>query len=238
MGLINVEKHAEPETTLFPQETDLLLEILETMITRLLPHAITCGTFILDGQAYGDDAKLLLRGNFPGGVYQRQFFRIQERSSNDMATESIDEALNWPISTSRLSHHFEKNYRYIDERQFPESGIYRDGELIVLILNASHGRFLGSIKMETVAENDTELYDEPELLLYALAMSLAQMSKEDHVLQASVNSLSSWCSKLDYAGIATQVKELFVGCELPALKTWRDWHKSVSSSGKLTLFFE
>lgn len=226
-NFINIEQHVEPETTLFEQEINAILAVI-AKIGENFAQSPRRGTIILDGQKYGDKAKLLIKANYPGGTYQRRFFRIYQYDSDEMAARSINEVLKWPDPDSRYAHLF--------KQELPQSGIYRDGELLVLILNAKYGRFLCSIKAET--EVGEELHDEAKYLLYAMTECFAQMMQEDEILQESAKRIFLSSERFQIACAVDEVDEMFVHCTEPSLQTWRAWHEPANAAGELTLCFQ
>lgn len=235
----NLECNAEPETTMFQQEIDVLLAVIRETLDVIAPQAAK-GTFILDGQKFGEDAKCILRFNLPGGTYYRNFFRIQERSSDMLAEDAIDELLALPRKSRYVSDKPDLK-RHITSKQATSgnpvsSGIYQDGELKVLVLNAVHGRFLVSCYLEN---HD----DEAEALLYAVAQAILQMGLEDKVLQSFGQQIvaAGECSerKEFFVEAFVTVTDLFHRCEAPEeLQAWKAWHEPANAAGQLTLFFE
>lgn len=229
-----VQRH-EPETTMFPQETEALLRVINTVLERFAPSA-TKGTFILDGQKFGEDAQCILRLNLSDGPYQRRLFGIYGRTSDEMAAAAIDELLALPeksryYSEGSLPRHM--THEDIKTAQDVSSGIYQDAELVVLVLNATHGRFLISCYIE---DHD----DVAEALLCAVAQAILRMGLEDKVLQSFGEQLAD-ASKVNAAPCAealNAVKELFDHCDAPELAAWKAWHEPANATGKLTLFFE
>lgn len=128
--LINFECHTEPETTLFQQEIDVLVEVIGEVM-RGFSEQPNKGTCIIDGQKYGEEARCLVRFNLPEGIYRRQFFRIYEKTSDRMAEEAINNALSYP-DNSRYTKTCDR-----EDSQKMQSGIYQDGELKVLNLNTT-----------------------------------------------------------------------------------------------------
>ena len=226
--LINLETCVGPYVVLFQQEEDVIVELVsEYLIVHGDPNE---GTFILDGQKYGDDAKCLIRFNLRDGVFRQRFFRTYEKTSDTMAEEAIDHALLYPAEKSRYVG--SSGPRPVAEMA---SGIYQDGELKVLVLNATYGRFLCSFYVNW---NDGGHEQSTKVLLFVSEV-LAQLCKKDTVLQESNRSV--WAEARKHARLyylKERVAEEFATCRLPALKARKEWLELVNSSGELPLFFK
>ncbi len=225
----NLEFHSEPETTLFTQEIDVIQAVIDNILTSFAMYPDK-GTFILDGQAKGQLAQCILRFDLAAGISRRNFFRTYERTSSEIAADSIDNALSWPKDS---------RYNFTEDRALHfgwlPSGIYRDGELEVLVLNTTHGRFLASF----CAEFDPQLSkgEETTSILIAIAIAIANMGKEDTTLQCSATYIKEQATAFERNAIWL-VDSLFGSCASSSLKAWKKWHEPANNSGKLTLFFE
>lgn len=220
---INLQTFVEPETTLFQQEVDVVLAIVNQVLTslQLCPKR---GTFILDGQKMGEDAKCILRFNWEEGTYQPL---SSERTSDQIAADSIDRILSWP---EYLTYGYQGEAKYFG---LLPSNIYRYGRMQVLVINATYGRFLISF----CADFTDERWDESTVLMMALAEAFAQMGQEDGILLRSADRICQGAGETEKTAIAL-VQGLFRDCTLPALETWKSWHAPANASGELTLFFE
>lgn len=199
----------------------MILAVIDQVLASFDEYP-TQGTFILDGQKMGDEAKCIVRFNLEDG-----FCRPIEDSSDDIAAGAIDAVLAWPESPA---------YGYRGEAKFfgqLPSGIYQYGRKKALVLNTTFGRFIASF----YADFRNGGHDESIALLIALAEAFASMGKEDRILQSSAQRLCDQAVGIGKDALIL-VKKLFLGCNLPALKTWREWHEPANNSGELTLFFE
>lgn len=128
------EFNATPKM-LFRQEIDAILKVVDSVLESFKDYP-TKGTLILDGQAKDQDARCIVRLNLSDGIYRKRFFCLYDRSSDDIAADAINNALRWPE---------ESRYHLAEERALHfgwlPSGIYKDKELDVLVLNTTHGRF-------------------------------------------------------------------------------------------------
>lgn len=217
----NLETHVEPETTLFQQEVDIILAVIDQVLATFDEYP-TQGTFILDGQKMGEDAKCILRFNLENG-----FCQPMEDTSDDIVIRAIDDILVWPKYLT-YGYHGEPNYF----GQLP-SDIYKYGRRKALVLNTTFGRFVVSFYANFVSGG----HEESTALLLAVAESIAQMGKEDKILQKSNQNLQWLMTNLDQNAVAL-VRDLFHNCAHPTLKAWKEWHEPANSSGELTLFFE
>lgn len=225
----NLEIHTEPETTLFHQESNLILAVIDQVLSSFDTYP-TQGTFILDGQKRGEDAKCLIRFNLEDGVCPP--IAGFDDTSDDIATNAINAVLSWPAASA---------YGYKGEPnlfgQF-SSGIYQHGRKKVLVLNATFGRFLMSYYADSGCSNcRAEAHDDGNALLLSVAETIAQMGKEDKILQKSVDSITNTTAKNEQDAI-TLVERLFLEGTFPPLQVWKEWHEPANTSGALTLFFE
>lgn len=224
--LINLKSYVEPETTLFQQAVDFILAIIDQVLDSFDTHP-TQGTFILDGQAYGEKAKCILRFNLEDGVLQP--LEGFEDTSDDIAAGAINKVLAWP-ETPAYGYKAEPNFF----GRLP-SGVYKQGRNKVLVLNTTFGRFLMSYYANSGCS--MEAHDEGSALLLAVAETIAQMGKEDKVLQRSAYTLGEQSTGVEKDAVIL-VKRLFLEDKFPPLLAWKKWHEPANTSGKLTLFFE
>lgn len=219
----NMQTFVEPETTLFQQEVDVILTVIDQTLAylNLSPQQ---GTFILDGQKMGEDAKCILRFNWEAGASQPQ---TSERTSDQIAADSIDRILSWP---EYLTYGYQGEAKYFG---LLPSDIYRYGRMQVLVINTTYGRFLVSF----FADFTENRWDESTVVMMALAEAFAQLGKEDGVLQKSADRICRGAGKPE-SEVITLIRNLFRECNLPALQTWKAWHEPANASGELVLFFE
>lgn len=247
MGYIIIETNVFPNTALHQQEVDLIYDLVDQVIQRHLTLKPHFGTIILDGHTYGAAASCITHANFDGGVYTRQFFGLVDRSSTDIVADSIDQLLEWPVQNSRYERYFtEDNLSVIKGEPIPKSGIYRDGELIVMAINATYGRFIVSLKAQTDMEEECSL--ECELLLGAIAEIFANIGCKDPVLQAAIIDIEFklWDHlKVDFPSSAKLLKDIiatirqeFVSGTTEEMRTWRDWRSDLKKNGEEELFFQ
>lgn len=237
-GFTNLTCDKEPEVIMFPQETDLLQELIQDTLERLAPH-VTKGTFILDGQKFSEKAKCILRFNLSGGSFSRMLFHKFSKTSDEIAEESIDEMLAIPGVSRYVNGGRPVQYPMTNDERNMTNGPYRDGELVVLVMNATHGRFLITCHLDDNADNTTGI-DAAELVLYAVAQAIANMGKEDITLQHSARYISQFALRAvnGYPLVYHYIEEAFqVGSGL-AMMAWKTWHELANAKGELTLFFE
>lgn len=215
------EFHPTPKT-LSKQEIDAILETVDCVLREFEAAYPTKGTLIIDGQARDRKAQCIVRLNLAEGAWRREFFRLYDRSSDDIATDSINNALSWPEkSRYRLSEKKPLHYGWLP------SGIYRDGELEVLALNVAGGRFLAAFSAEF--ELSANACGEESSILIAIATAIALMRAEDKTLQHGVKHIWEQAEATLFGTETVDIVEtLFRSCKSPALKVWQKWHESVS----------
>ncbi len=231
INFTNLEKHPNADT-LYPQEIDALLAVISYFCEGR--YSGDYGSCILDGQKDGGAANCIFRFNFPEGPYRRTFFRTYDRTSDQIAEDSINEMLCWPENPSRYRKSLENIPCPV------ATGIYRDGEIEVLVLNTTHGRFL--FTCHTLAAFSDDDYDAlSEALPYIFAEAIANMGKEDTVLQRSNIELIAGLDPSHSGQIVdmiTETRDLFYDKNpLPEIAAWRTWHESADQSDELALFF-
>lgn len=231
----NLVSHCEPETTLFRQEIDLLVELIQGVLEKVAPRT-TRGTFILDGQKYGEEAKCILRFNLLDGIYHCRAGDTGWNTSDQLAEKAIDEMLAIPGISRYINGGFPVQHQISNSERNMQNGVYREDELMVLIVNATHGRFLASCYLK-----DDDNGAAAELVLCAVAQAIAAMGKEDITLQRSDSSIFDTCQRCAVDGcleIRQHIENTFqVGSGL-AMMAWRAWHEPANANGELTLFFE
>ncbi len=222
----NLQSFVEPNTTLFPQEVDVIQAIIRETLA-FLGEQPTQGTFILDGQKTGEDAKCILRFNLEDGPGVWQIGTNGCATTDALAERAINGILSWP---KRTPYPWPDGHRR--SSQF-SSKVHHRSELRVLVLNTTYGRFLASCCFG-FSENRQ---NRNVAILNAVAETFAQMGKEDKGLQNSVQQTRAWATSLD-KDVIQLVQQLFKECTLLELETWRNWHEPANGSGDLTLFFE
>lgn len=239
----NVECHNYPETTMFPQETALIQELMQSILQKVAP-GITRGTFILDGQKFGEEAKCILRFNLSQGCCHYYFGHNHSETSDQRAENSIDEMLAAYTGES-LYIKYNKDehqicHKITNGQHSMINGVYRydEDDLIVLVLNATHGRFFITCHLQEIRSD--YFISTGELVLYAVAEAIAKMGKEDIALQASNRFICDFGKvPIDqYAEIKQYIDDTFSTGDGPAITAWKAWHEPANSNGELGLFFE
>lgn len=219
----NIQTTVEPASTLFKEEINAIQAVIGQVFEQ--NGNPTHGTFILSGQQRGHDAVSILRFNLEEGAAVVSDYTVGYL---------MQEALGWPNA-------YHLAYGYVPQgREFGQlpSDIYwtqfDDYHSHTLILNTTFGRFVACSCSEQDGRVDSE---GDKKVLFAVAEAIAQMGKEDKVLQQSMNSLRSSANASEKEALILTLR-LFDTCDLPALKAWREWHEPVNANGELTLFFE
>lgn len=149
------------------------------------------GTVILDGQIMGEEATCLMRFNLLNGYGFRQFQRKFGRTCSDLAAAAIDALLDWP----ETSYYWESErlVGMVDQAVRPEdlpSGIYCDGDLKVLLLNAGAKRFFFSIYIGGLDDQQDD-HAISTAVMQAVARAIALLHPEDTKLQEAAEAVTS-----------------------------------------------
>jgi len=236
MEVQNLECHSEVGA-LVRKEINVVLEAVKRSLRDVWTDDLA-GTFILDGQVNGGEARCVLRFNLPAGGYEvshlydlgKEKYLGPCRTSDNLAEESIDGVLEWP-----------KNPRYRCLRRYRTSekipsGIYEEGELVVLVLKTMRGRFLMSLKLASCSickQNAAGGY--ARLAMSSAMATLARMAPKDRVLQRNWKELSSKIeANLDWYTIFPSEMLVFEnldakllfdnGSENVVMSQWKDWY--------------
>lgn len=227
----NLEIHTEPETTLFPQEVDVILKAVEVAIRRHV-ETIAKGTLVIMGHKRGEAPYLIAHANIREGA-----FTYAGMNSDKLAQKSVKELLVADPSYSRY-------FKNAADRSLKQ-GIFQVDELLALSLSATHGRFLVAIHTANEAGELQKGFD--RLLLCHIATIIAQMGLEDDVLQrnAILTIAQEWKYRNEVNGSGERVIETYVAAQtfvrcpaFEAVETWWAWHEPANNAGELTLFFQ
>lgn len=230
----NLETHPG-STGLSQTEIDVLLSVQKHYLAETVGGELSLGTCILDAQPNGKPAACVYRYNLPGGIFWRNFFGVHERSSDIMAENSIGEILNASSDQSRFFGEM------LAAGGFVNTGIYRDGELLVMVLKTTKGRFLFAPQFRL---KEAVPLPQAEFGLYhVVAETLALMAREDGILQHSAIRLlqQSQCSPsyiIKAASAAGIARACFgIGQELVEVRTLREWRNKTGASKRPRVFF-
>lgn len=243
---------------------DVLLAVVARTLEEL-GAAYAAGTFILDGQRYGEDAQCILRFNLSNNCFGlREFFRQTCHTCTEVAEASIDEILEIEDRSMRIRWGDEPPKGQMSIEDMPDepvchfaeyellqraqdglkvmSRIYQNDVWQVLVLNARCGRFLCSVCM-----NDGEGYDGKTVaksILHAVATALGHLGRGDSTLSESyciVNcptGLGDTAANRQHRRVINLVKAMFETGEDEAIQKWQTWHQEAEKSGQLKLFFQ
>ena len=219
-----IQCDTEQKTFLYQEEKNVIAEMILQEICNNFPSDLSKGTCIIDGQKNGEKAKCLIRFNLADNACSCE----DPNEFDEIAEEAINNALLYPKEESLYLEPKLKS-----QPQKMESGIYESDDLKVLVLNVTEGRFLASFYADFKNGGG---HDESTKIMITISEAIAQMGKEDEVLQDSAKKIAS-----DNKGLGSEVvknvDKLFDECNFPALKAWRKWHEPANSSGELSLFF-
>lgn len=193
-----------PSTTLRPEEIAVVEEIVHFMLSKFV-HA-DCGKFALFGKKKQMDASCILRFNISGEdqTYESEEFLTR---ANIFVAESL-----------AMAEHDIMNKHLLKTR------VYATLQNKALILNCTGGQFLCSCYANFRGNGHIA----SSLVLLAVAKTLANLCKEDDVLQESWGLLRAEYQSLSIYEYERIIDNLFEKAELPALKTWKKWSEDDS----------
>lgn len=243
----NVVRQKRP-LVLFKQETDLLLATMEQVIQAVDPQ-LCRGNFVLDGQAYGKGAQLVVKAGLPMGEAVNPYARNSLCLSSQIVCETIDQALLWPAipgaaePTSCFAEGFAQEFVAKNGDYYPQSGIYhhcdeRD-DMLLMVANCELGRFLFSCYLRPDQSSGEDYANQNVALCYAVADTLSRLVPEDEVLRESVLRIRQAVHGEKSFIAQTTVEKIFTNEEdfrLPEFQTWQKWAKSMK--GKLPKLWE
>lgn len=216
MQMTNLKVTVEPASTLFKEEIDAIIAVvMDTVREQACIHdrEVREGSFLFYAMKDGDtEPQQIIEADFEDGPDMG----YHPGGSHDVADAILrKELLN--------SHREDKAAGLIT--YFVDSPIF-------LTLKATYGRFVCACLSYSLS------YEAMTYIYCAVAKAISCMGVEDEVLQHSCNNIFH-LESFGYANsvkIEKHVQELFLKCEIPELKLWKEWHDK--ESGNLTLFFE
>ena len=228
------------------EELDVLTEVLKSALGPDLGSM--AGTFIMDGQADGQDAKCLMQLNLPEGNYSsvmsyavgtKQCCGITH-DSDRLAEASIDAVLAWPKAQV-----FRSLADLRDKVDRIPTGLYDEGEYLVMVLNADGGRFLMSMQLLCVYES-AESEGWARMALHLMAKTCGKMRPGDKILQESLEELDDKIRDLEHFGPMldelcwmewTCIEGMFKSLEKPMFRAWREWREKMSAVDEMVKYF-
>lgn len=193
------------------------------------------GTCILDCKPSLKKAECIMHYNLAGGPYTRLFFNTYIRTSDEMAADSIDEMLS---SNDPKSRFYPKNIRITEAFN---TGIYQDGELLVMVLDTYVGTLLFAPNISL--DGEVPNYGASLGLIYATAEALTIIAREDRALNEEAILLLQESARTDYAGealTATSAVRRYFGhdTKISEIRMWREWRNRAGYHKKARVFFE
>lgn len=228
----NFEAHPSPNSTLYRQEIDVILAVAHQIAEKRLNSLK--GTFILDGQPHNHSASCICRFNLLDGACRREFFCGGIGDSDKLAAEAIDQLLKADSERERYRDVWPHNFNNTDGCMCVGGGIHCDGNLNVLVLNSTYGKFMATSYLDCESKYD---FDGNIAVLVAVATAFSEMMREDRTLQRSFAKIRQLYD-YHYLDVVQEVQELFAQAQLPELKAWRVWHEPANQTGKPRLPFE
>lgn len=221
MQMTNLKVTLEPETTLFKEEVDAIIAIVDdTIRQRAAIHGdeLDEGTFLFYGiQDDSDEPQEIISFDLDKGP-TKDYLPYSDGNCGIDSHEIADNILKRNL-TSKC------------EMSSSHISYYCDSPLF-LVIKTTHGRFA------CACFGDDFSYKDMTYVYCAVAQAIACMGLEDKVLQDSCDKIffSEMEEYKDLGGLRDHIEELYRKCKLPELKLWKKWHDEVNS--ELTLFFK
>lgn len=218
-NLKDLETNSYPQGSLHREEIQVLLEVIDFLVGKYVDGSLK-GSCILDTQAKQQAAQCAFRFSLAEGGYRRQFFGLHDRTSSEIAEESIDEILAYPEHSSRYD-----TILQFDAKRAIRSGVYRDGELKVLVLNGQNERYLFTFHaQEADLLNAVVYYAIAEALM--LIKGVAERNLPSSALQVLAAAI---LEEGEYYGavmaVMTEVRVMLQDRTLPAIQKWHEWQR-------------
>lgn len=198
---------------LYKEEISVILAVLEAVLSQGEIPMPKTGTFLLLGQKYDEEAKRIISFEFENGPTRNFCGRGQSSTSEVERVMKRAVKATHERGTSAISY-------------LPDTELYLD-------LETTNGRFLAFF-----FANNGDFFD-LTIVYCALMATIAQMGREDEVLQQSCDN-TFWTEVEDAPGLSKLrwfIDDLFEKEKLPEIRTWKEWHEPANKSGELELFF-
>ena len=216
--LTKLTYHTQSEATLFSHEANVIVALTLGMLDKYWKSGKR-GTFRLEGQKYGDNAVCLIRYNLSAGkmVWEKHYPKHYLHSSEERTALAIGTALNQWSDRSYSAQLWETNVG------------------TCVIISAAAGRFAFSLDSNIKFQYHVTKTD----ILKGIAEIFAQLSKEDKVLQDSVDVITGANEgySRDNSWSVNYVREQFDILKLPELITWKTRRDQIKQ-GEPRLFFK
>lgn len=228
----DLEVHCQLGDALSYWEANVVLAVIEEILTSNLRDGTTMGTFIMDGYKTGHVCECLLRGNLKDGPSTGYLLPFDAKQpSNILAEEAIDDALAYPDKEGSV---FAQHAFLPEEDERIGTGIHSAGPLHVMALDASAGHFLTSFYADFSIASRREI----NVMLVSIAETLAQLKPNDKVLQDSVKEIveheTGTVEGYMSRSAVYKVREMFRECEHPVIRAWKTWREA----NPVTNFFD
>ncbi len=228
----NFEVHPSPNSTLYRPEIDVILAVIHRTAANRLSSLK--GTFILDGQPHNHPASCICRFNLVDGACRRKFFCGAAGNSDELAAEAINQLLNAGSERTRYRNIWPHDFYNASGSMCVGGGIHCDGNLNVLVLNSTYGKFMATSYLDCESEYD---FDGNIAVLVAVATAFSEMMREDRTLQRSFAKIRQVYDH-HYIQIVQDVQGLSTQAQLPELRNWRAWRRPTNQTGNSYLPFE
>lgn len=216
-NLKDLEVNSHPQGRLHREEIQVLLEVIDFIVGKYTDGPLK-GSCILDTQAKQQAAQCAFRFSLAEGEYRRQFFGLHDRTSSEIAKESINEILAYPEHSSR----YDAILQFGAKRAI-RSGVYRNGELKVLVLNAQNERYLFTFHVQ-----EADLLNAVVYYAVAEALMLMKGTVERNLPSSALQVLAAVILKEgEYyeavMTVMTEVRAMLQDRTLPAIQKWHEW---------------
>lgn len=228
----NLEVHCQPGDALSYWEANVILAVIEEIMTSTLRNGATMGTFIIDGYKSGYACECLMRGNLKDGPSAGYLLPFDSEQPSDVLAETaVDDALAYPDKEGSV---FAQHTFLPEEDECIRNGIHEAGPLHVMALDVSAGHFLASFYADFNITSRREI----NVMLVSIAKTLAHLNPNDKVLQDSVAYVTDY-----YTGTVEgfmsrsavyKVEQMFRECEHPVIQAWKIWRDATPAAN----FFE
>lgn len=229
--------HFEPDSTLFQEETGLILAATDMVLTRFA-GGVREGSFALYGQKFDEAARLIMSFNLAGGTCHCPVTSVSGTSgymrSDQLVAASVDEMLRAPKNSGYLQDKITAGELQSQADRDVPSGLYVDKNHQVLVVRATHGRFLCSCAIG--GRPPEAAVHTSRLVLYTVAQTLQRLDPQDEALQQfQIEADGQYAAS--YTPALQDVRQLIDCREQPDVQKWADWRAAAEFEGALTRFF-
>ncbi len=212
---------------LFQEELDVILEVT-LMTLNSFPHTPMQGTIILDGQKCGEEARCIFRANLSGG----HLSLAKDSSAQMLVAKLHPDSLNTLVTSDTVAECCIDNVLESDLFTTPDSRLcglvrqidtqYPESRFNTLVLNTTNGRFLAACITDSPDTLPQGRYE--DMVLLAIAQSIAMIRLEDIGLQQSMQQIEQHYREAHYAKyleLLAAVRQLFTDYAHHVFREWQ-----------------